>query len=227
MKSSILKSLSRTAVISMVLSGTMLQLAGQTESGEKLPQYLFPGFARGIIMKKDGSSINNLVMNYNTLTEKIVFEKSGSLLELTDIESVDTIYLQNRKFVPVDQMIYEVLVNAPIALFIQHKSNLIEPGSPAGYGSTSQTSSIKSYSSLNMSGRHLNLELPADYKVNPTPMYWIRKDNNMSSFITRRQFLQIFPDKQDEIKKFMKQNRIKMTKRDDLIIVIKYCNGII
>jgi len=223
---SILRLLPRSIILIVALCSITIQLAAQTKSDMNFRQYLFPEFSKSVVITKTGESSNS-VLNYNTVAEKMVIEMGSVLLNMTNIETVDTIIIQNRKFVPVNQVFYEVLVNGPSSLFIQHKSNLIPPGSPAGYGSTSQTSSIKNYSKMTSGSGALNLEIPSDFTINPAPVYWIRKSGNVFSFYNKRQFLKIFPEKNDEIKKFIKQNHLKMIKRDDLIKLVNYCNEVI
>lgn len=167
------------------------------------------------------------VLNYNTVTENMVWEQDGKLLDLSNMAAVDTIFLQTRKFVPVNEVFYEVLVNAPISLFIQHKSDLVPAGSPSGYGGISQTTSIKNFSSVSLKSGTFNLEIPSDYTINPSSVYWIRKSNTMFSFLNKRQFLKIFGGENDEIEKFIKQNRLKTENRDDLIKLVNYCNEVI
>ena len=76
---------------------------------------------------------DSLMMNYNMLTEEMIVEKKGIRLAISNIGSVDTIYIENRKFVPYNKGFYEIAVNAPITLFIQHKCKLISVGQPSGF----------------------------------------------------------------------------------------------
>lgn len=223
MNNSIIHIFLRPIILIVALCSIAIQLTAQTSSDGNLPQYLFPGFTRGLVRMKTGENYN-AVLNYNTVTENMVWEQDGKLLDLTNMKAVDTIFLQNRKFVPVNEVFYEVLVNAPISLFIQHKSDLVPAGSPSGYGGTSQTASIKNLSSVSLKSGTYNLEIPSDYNINPSSVYWIRKSNTMFSFLNKRQFLKIFSEKNDEIEKFIKQNRLKTENRDDLIKLVNYCN---
>lgn len=205
---------------------TIIPVNAQTGTNEKLKQYLFPSFINGTLKMKNGTS-RELLLNYNTITEKFVFKQNDNLFDLADTNPVDTIIIETRRFVPVNELFLEVLVDDTVALFIQNRSNLVEPGSPAGYGTTSQTSSIKSYSSYASPGKMLNLELPPDFTVTPAQVFWIRKGKEMFSFKTKKQLLKHFPDNGAEIDRFIKNNRLKMKKRDDLIKIIQQCNEII
>jgi len=153
-------------ILFILLSSSYTQLTAQTASEGKYPQYLFPDFTNGVIKLKTGQSHTQKI-NYNTISERMVFQKDAQYLDMTNIEAVDTIIIQDRAFVLINKSFYEVLVNAPVTLFLQHKSDLIEQGSPSGYGGTSQTSAINVYSSVNMAGRTFNMEVPPEYTIKP------------------------------------------------------------
>ena len=213
-------------IITIVLLFIILPLKAQTTADGSTPQFLFPGFTKGQVKMKNGKSQYTL-LNYNTVSEKVVYEKDGVLYDLINLETIDTIFIQKSKFVPVGKICHEVLLNAPIALFVQHKGEILPPGTPAAYGGTSQVSNTKLMSSVQLSSGYYNLKLPADYVVNPGPVYWIRKDSSMYSFINERQFLKIFPDKEGEFKQFIKKNRIKFDKLSNLVKLAEYCNELI
>lgn len=201
-------------------------LAAQSNSDGSNPQYLFPEFNNSTVLMKNGTS-QNARMNYNIVTEKMVYEKDGKLYDLINPETIDTIYILNRKFIPRGKIFYEVILKGtPLTLFIQQKGTLLSAGTPAGYGGTSQVSATKSLSSVELSGGRYNLALPSDFIVNPSPVYWIRKENEMSSFLTEKQFLKIFPDKDKELKSFIKENRLKISNPDQLAKLVSYCNDI-
>jgi hypothetical protein len=201
-------------------------LRSQTTSDGSSPQYLFPGFTTGKVIMKNGT-IQTAVMNYNTVTERMVYEKNGKLYDMVNTEMMDTVFVQESKFVPVGKVFYEVLLVAPISLFVQNIGDLIPPGTPAGYGGTSQVSNTKLMSSIELSSGYFNLKLPSDYTVNADPVYWIRINNNMYSFINEKQFLKIFPGKEGDLKQYIKQNRIKFNKISNLVSLAEHCNELI
>ena len=210
-------------IFTVVLLFIILQLNAQTNSDGSSPQYLFPGFSLGQVKMKNGKG-QTTMLNYNTITERMVYEKDGNLYDLVNTEMIDTILLQNSVFVPVGKVFYEILLNAPISLFIQNKGELMSPGAPAAYGVTSQVSSTKYMSSIELSSGYYNLKLPADYVIKTDNIYWIRKDNSMYSFLNEKQFIKLFPGKEGELKQFIKQNRIKFDKLPDLVKLVEHCN---
>jgi hypothetical protein len=195
----------------------------QTDSLKNLAQYLYPEFSVGKIKLKTGKAIT-ANMNYNTLTEKLTFIQNGTLLDLAKPETVDTIILQNNKFVFINDALYELVINGPVSLFIQHKSNLSSTGRPGAYGTKSQTSGPVSVTKLYSDNNTYKLKLPVEYVVTKTPINWIRTDNAMHKILTTRQFFKLFPAQEEKIKQFVKQNKLNIKDSNDLIKIVTFCN---
>ncbi|HOT65045.1 MAG TPA: hypothetical protein PLV98_06430, partial [Dysgonamonadaceae bacterium] len=107
-----------------------------------------PEFVSGTILMKDGTK-NQAFLNFNAATEEMVFKQNDQVLALADVtlNQIDTIFIEDRKFVVHEKKIMEVLrQSSSYTLFAQYKCRVIPPGKPAGYGGTSQTSASDSYS---------------------------------------------------------------------------------
>ena len=204
------------------LSGFLTAQTGQEDSS---PQFLYPEYSESIVSLKNGQT-RKLRMNYNIVTESMVYEQAGNIYDLIGLETIDTIYIRGNSFVPIGKVFHEVVLTGTVTLFIQHQGTLIPPGKPSGYGTTSQTSSITSYSGISTARGFYNLKLPSDFKVNVTPTYWVRMDYQMHSFINKRQFLKIFPEHSGELKQFIKKNSIKFDRREYLFRLVEYCNSL-
>jgi len=195
-----------------------------TSSGET-PQFLFNDFSDGIIRMKNGS-IQKTVLNYNLVSEKVVYQKDGNLFDLIGLDLIDTVLINESVFIPVEGVFYEVLYVAPVSLFLQWKGSIIPPGKPAGYGGTSQVSNTKMLSSVELNSGYYNIKLPNDYTVNVEKRYWLRSEGSMTSFINERQFLKLYPTHEEELKNFIKKNKIKFEKETDVVKIIAYINGL-
>jgi hypothetical protein len=198
----------------------------QTNENTNFPQLLYPGFSSGMIKMKNGKSQTS-EMNYDMVTGSMVMEKDGQYFDLLNTGTIDTVYLHNSRFIPYGKAFYEVIYAAPITLFLHHKGYTVHAGKPGAYGTTSQTSSTVTMSSISTKSGYYKLELPPDILVKVELVYWVNKDNNMSSFKNLKQFLKIFPAKNAELKEYIKSNNIKIDSRDDLIKLMSYCNDII
>ncbi len=217
---------SLSLIVLLIVTGVSGKIMSQTTPDGSTPQFLFPDFTMSSVRMKNGQH-QKILLNYNTVTEKMVYSKEEDLYDMVNTEMVDTVYLQDSKFVPVGKAFYEVLLVAPVALLVQYTGSLIPPGTPAGYGGTSQVSNTKQLSSVELSSGYYNLKLPGDYSVKVDPVYWVRNDNSMTSFINERQFLKIFPESEIKLKKYIKENKIKFSRLSDIVKLAGYCNEII
>ncbi len=208
-------------LITVIITGISGHLSGQSNQDGSMPQYLFGEFSKGIVKMKKGQ-VQTILMNYNMVTEKMVFIRDEKYYDLVNPELVDTVFLNGSRFIPAGKVFYEVLVSDPVSLFIQHKGNLLPAGKPAGYGGTSQVSASTSLSSITLSSGQYNLKLPSDYIVSSTPLFWIRRDNEMYSFETEKQFLKLFPGKEGIIKAYMRENRLRFSRPENLATIVRY-----
>jgi hypothetical protein len=200
-------------------------VSGQTASDGTMPQYLYKDFGKSVILMK-GGQIQSALMNYNTITGMMVFEKDDKYYDLINQQLIDTVYLQETRFIPVGKVFYEVLVTGPVVCFIQHNGNLMAPGKQVGYGGTSQVASTDYITNINLSGGQYNLEIPSDFIVRQSAVYWIRKGTEMQSFLNEKQMLKLFPGKADQIKSFIKENHLKIEKPEDLAMIIRFAGSL-
>ncbi len=197
----------------------------QTTSEGSMPQYYFQDFTAAKVIMKNGQ-VQTPNLNYNTVTEKMVFIRDGKYYDIANPEMVDTVIIRDVKFVPVGDAFYEVLIGTEPALLLQYKGEVLPAGKPVGYGGTSQLAASTYLSSVDLSGGRYNLPLPSDYIVKIEPKYWIRKDDGMVSFINEKQFLGLFPEKSDQLRDFIKKNRIKIDRNEHVIKLVNYCNSL-
>ena len=226
MKSSKTLLIRKVIIFGIIIFCAVTQLTAQTDSLSNRAQFLYPDFSTGVVKMKDGKTIV-VNMNYNTLTEKMTFYQNGTLMDMIKPETVDTITLQNNKFVFLEDAFLEVLVNGRATLFVQHKSDLSSTGRPGAYGTKSQTSSPVSVPKLYADNNTYNLKLGEEFVVTPSPVNWIRIDNEMHKILTSRQFFKLFPRNEDKIKAYINKNKLNIKKTDDLVKIVTYCNTLL
>ena len=183
--------------------------------------YLFPEFTKGTVLMKSGVR-NETNLNYNSLTEEMIFENNGTKLALSNIDEIDTVYINERIFFLLNKKFIELIYNSKYALYAEHKCKLMDPGKPAAYGGTSQTSATDSYSSFVSGGMVYELSLPDDYKTNPYTEYWLKKDGRLTKFINLRQLSKLFSTKEVEFKDFVKKHDLKWNNQSEIIELIKF-----
>ena len=184
-------------------------------------QYLFPAFTRGTILMKSGVK-NETMLNYNSLTEEMIFEQNGKKLALGNLEQVDTVYVAGRKFLLLQNKFVEIIYHAKYDLYAEHKCNLKDPGKPAAYGGTSQTSSTTTYSSYSANGQMYELKLPEGFETQPYLIYWLKKEGKLSKFLNVRQMSKLFEEQSALFKKFVKENKVSEKDPASVVAMIKY-----
>ena len=217
------KSISHPQQIIALLLLTYYLTGNQIQAQDDTTHYVLSEFMVGSVKLKNGRT-DSAWMDYNKLTEEMIFEKDGVMLALDSLETIDTVTIDSRIFVPHQKVFFELLVKGPVSLFIQHKCNLLAAGNPSGYGGMTETGAAKNISFLANSGRAYKLVLPSDYHVTDATQHWIRMNNKFYKANTSSQIAKVFPDKGKEIKQFIKENKLDLKKSDDMIKLIVKCN---
>lgn len=198
-----------------------LSQAQRNNNNVEISHYIFPEFAKGTVLMKSGVK-NEAMMNYNALTEEMIFESAGRKLAMNQLEQIDTVYLEKTKFVVLKGKFVEQVYDGKYKLYAEHKCSIIDPGKPAAYGGTSQTSATTSYSSFFANGQAYELQLPGGFKTKPYTQYWLNKDGKLGMFLNIRQLSKLFDDKAALVKQFAKENKVEYENRESLVGLIKF-----
>ena len=208
--------------ILLLLTLCLLAFSGLCQKNKlELTHYIFPEFVKGTVLMKSGVK-NTTMLNYNSLTEEMIFDTNGKKLAIARLEGIDTVYIEDRKFIPIQNKFVELIYRNKFELYAVHKCSVMDPGKPAAYGGTSQTSSTTSYSSLSAGGEVYQLKLPDGYTTKPYTIYWLKKDGRLGSFLNLRQLSKLFDDKSDRYKKYIKEHKVAYDKEKSLVDLIKY-----
>lgn len=186
-----------------------------------LTQYVFNEFSPGIVMMKSGE-VYNQALNYNIVTNEMIFNNNGSFMAIAQPENVDTVFINNRKFIPLNKKFFEILADEKFPLLLEFTATIHEPGNPIGYGNNSSTNATSNLKSIISSGGSYALKLPDGYSVTPGYNYWILENGKLMKAGSDRQLIKIFPDKKDKIKDFIEKNRTNFSKREDMILLIQH-----
>jgi len=217
---------SNGVIVVLVLYCLCPNMVAQEGSSSTLPQFLFPGFIKSDVLMKNGES-HSAFFNYHIVEEEMIFDQKGVYMVMAKPGDVDTIYINDRKFVPVEKAFYEVILNKPIAIYIQHKGKYSSIGTATAYGMTSQTNQATTITNMRAGNQIRTLDMPDDVQVSPAMVYWVRVNDSMEKFTSEKQFLKIFPGKEAEFKDFLKKNKLNIKEREDLVKLGIYCNEIV
>jgi hypothetical protein len=197
----------------------------QIEKYQNLPQYLNPDFIVSRVKMKVGKDLN-ILLNYNLVTERMVFFQKEQAYDLLNQGSVDTIYMNGSRFIPYEKAFFEVIPEPNLTFFIQHRGRILPPAKPAAYGGTSEVSSSTYLTRIDLSSGIYNMKLDDELRIKFDSMYWVRLNGNMMSFTNEKQLLKLFPGKEESIKQYIRKNRLKFEKREDLLKICAFCSEI-
>lgn len=197
-------------------------LTGSSQTNLKpITHYLFSEFNKGIVLMKNGTK-NEALLNYNSLTEEMIFDNRGMKLALGQVDLIDTVSILNRKFIPYENSFLELVDHSKYALFVKHKCKIVDPGKPAGYGTTSQTSAITTYSKFFTNGRVYDMSLPEGVATQSSIEYFLLKDGVLEKFISIRQLEKLFPLQKSQMKVYLKKNDVSYEDQGSIITLLHY-----
>ena len=188
----------------------------------QLHTLLFNNFIGGSVLLKSGQ-VEQAMLNYNTDNQNIVFIKDGQYLALSDLEAIDTIYIDDKKFVPVKKAFYEVLTpELSVPLFVSY-SNKISPliATVDHNGNSKQSGSTVSNT---ISDTYLNRTFKGRYNVQFRIQYWIKKGYTLHKANNEKHFTNLFPQKKWDIHTFIAENQINFENRFDIVRLAEFCN---
>ena len=128
--------------------------AQSVQPSVQLSHYALDTFYKGTVLLKTGQKYTSL-LNYNTLTNEMIFEQDGQRLAIADPASVDTVFIEGRKFIPAKKGFYEVLATTPMPLYVAYICTVTPPASQGAYGITSETSGNTAVSTMQLSLIHI------------------------------------------------------------------------
>ena len=185
----------------------------------KLVHYAFDAFINGNVRLKSGKMYNQL-LNYNLVTKEMIFEKDGTYLAIAHPETVDTVYINERKFIPVGNAFYEYLGGSNYPLFIEYTCTIKEQGANTGFGTTS-TAAATPVKSLLKDGGAYKLKLPDEYQVLREQAFYVRKNDRYHKINNEQQVIKLFPGKKEIIHSWIKTNKTRFSHVKDVTSLIQ------
>lgn len=205
------------------------EVSGQQGDENPLPHFLFPEFRQGVVVMKTGETFSTL-LNYNMLEQMMVTELNGIYRYSRDPDLIDTIFIEDKIFLPVGGIFYELLSAGPVNFYIQNKSTFLPKGSDVGYGMNSRSTGPTKYSRFelnNFHGRVAYIDIPPNGEIRPASLFWAERNGQFEKFSNDRQFLKIFRDYDDELRLFIDREKIDFKSSEGVRKLADYCNTIL
>lgn len=184
---------------------------------------LFEKFIDGSVLMKSGV-IENAPLNYNTDNQTIVFMKGGQYLTLMGTEMIDTIYMDNKKFVPVKDNFYEVLTSGNVSLFLTYYNRTHPVTATVTHDGNSRKDDRQVSNTI--SDVYVSRSFKGNYEVEFFRVYWLKKGAKLYKFHNKSQFVKPFSSQMKvAIEQYVKTNHVDFSKGNDLIELVNFCNN--
>jgi hypothetical protein len=204
-------------VLSVILLLNVLVVSAQDDLTAHL---LFKKLSEGKVYMKEGK-VNTLPLNYNGLTNEMVFLHEGRYLAIANPEMVDSVVISERTFIPVENKFYEMLTHTQHPLYREFTCSVKEPERSNGYGTVAPSAAANDMRGLWKRDMAYQPNLPADIKIVTKQTWWIKTNDGFRKFSNEQQLKKLFPDKKDQITIWTKNNNTDFSKPDDLASLVK------
>ncbi len=211
-----------TLIILMIYGSSYAQL-----KQEESTHYVFPEFTEGIVLKKNGINLE-VLLNYNSLTEEMIFEDQGFKLAIIEDEIIliDTVFIKDRKFIVLNSKFVEYLYHLNYELYIEYRCRVKDPGMPSAYGGSSEISSKESISRYVSNGTIYEINLPGNLMAEPYFYYWINKNGQISKFVNLRQLRKLYKGREALFREYVSDNNVRYTDKQSIISLIEYMESL-
>ena len=188
--------------------------------------YIFDEFKNGKAVYKNGAVVY-AKLNYDPLNQRMLFlsPSDNSLLEIVNPSDISYINIEGRMFEQIKgNLFYERINYNNLILYIQWRCKAVSEGKPSGYGMTSTTSAITSVSVINKEGRTIPLNVSEKFNYKPDNFYYIKINNTQKRFSSPDSLAKLFKVHKEEIKKYIKENKLDFDNPEDIKSAVEYCS---
>lgn len=187
-------------------------------------RYRYPDFITGMGIMKNGAVIKDR-FNFNFLLGEIEFIRSKDTLVLANKKDLKLITMGLDTFYYFNGYLELIRSDKP-RVFAKQLIVLKDVEKKGAMGTTARNTSIDSYNSVATAGRIYELRPQEDWVFQKTCEYYISTSDKPYVMFLRKNAIQVVPGKEDDIKEFIKTERIKFESRDDLLKLARYLGSL-
>lgn len=178
-------------------------------------RYQYPGFVAGrVVFRNDLYSERRL--NYNYLLGEVEFIQARDTLTVINKKDIKYISVGQDTFY-YDKCYLKQIKSGTLKLALRDFIELKEIQNKDSYGIASSGGATTSYGSMPLDGNFYKLNANKDMVFQRTRQYYIKSPGSEFTIINRKNLLQLFPSRENEIKSFIKNNKIRFDKEDDIL----------
>jgi len=178
-------------------------------------RYLYPEFTSGRVAFK-----NNLYsdrhLNYNYLLGEMEFIQVHDTLSIINKKDIKYISIAQDTFY-YEKGFIKQLSGPGLRLGLKEFIELKEIQNKDSYGIASSGAATTSYGSMPLDGNFYKLTANKDMIFQRTRQFYLALPGSDFVLVNRKNLMGMFPSKEDEIKSYLKANKVKFDSKDDIL----------
>lgn len=205
-------------------SGTVKVVGGKVVEGqfffEKL--YLFENFQDGRITLNNGEYYTGLI-NINTLTQTVrIISQEGDTIRVKAENNIDVVSTGRQFFRKINNLYVQLLnSDGETSLGLVRKMAIGKEKIEGAYGGSSEVASVTKISHVVDDSRFDRLSGTSNVEYIYDELVFLVVKNKLL-IATKRNFEKAFPRQKDLINKYIKENNVRFSKKDDVIPMFSY-----
>jgi len=166
-------------------------------------------------------------LNYDWVKQEMNYYNNDERMVLQGLETIDTVYIVDRKFIPHGKAFLELWPVQDDILYIEWKARVVNKGKKGAMGVTSHAVTSREMDVSNMRGQGVERKDIYVHDSVSDNSYYIRVDNKLKKFNSEKTFLKLFPEETvANLKSYIREQKIDMKKMSDVIKVVDFAFGL-
>lgn len=209
--------------IRILLLGVVAFLSFSNGEAQNKRLLLFDKYTKGSVLMKNRAR-TNAELNFDAANNNIMFKQNGTEMILTNAHQVDTVYIGDRKFVPIKKVYLEAISTRHGDVYVHWNLKNAYKGKKGAFGMTTQAK-VESINTAEFHYGAYENQYVDVYELSNRNEYYLFKGDKTIVVKDEKSLLKHFPARQREIKEYIKTQNIDFAKVDEVIKLLEYCMG--
>lgn len=188
-------------------------------------KYLYPSFTHGNCLLKNGKTINS-AFNYNLLSGEMDFLKGKDTLSISDTKDIQSIVVVKDTFYYADRCL-KLIKSGRVGIYKANWLELKEIQKEGAMGTKNRTRAVDSYNYIFTYKDFKNLKSESDMVLQKKEEFYLSVNEGNYIISNKKNVLKLVPEKEDEVKEFIKSNKINFASQSDLLKLSAYLGNIL
>ncbi len=184
--------------------------------------FYYPQFTKGKVFFKDGT-VTDAMLNYSHLVDEMQFiNPAADTLAIANEKTIKFISIANDTFYYTEGYIRLIAANSIVKLAVKQVWAVGDVKKIGAFNTANSTSMITSFSSFSEHGKSYDLTIMEDMNLRKIEHYFFGDKYNSFVFASKKNLLMLFPKQQQQIQRYLKENKPDFTKKEDLEKLVEF-----